>query len=60
MKDKLKELIDVKSIVTFTITFGLTWGFITGNLTSGEFMGVAGSVFTYYFTRKMSEGDTDE
>ena len=55
MKDKIANLIDLKSIITIIITIAMvifTW---KGIVSSDMFISVGTAVFTYYFTRKNGE-----
>ena len=57
MKNKVTDLIDLKSIITITLVITLV-GIIFCNVKIGDeaiktlFVSVTSSVFTYYFTRK--------
>lgn len=60
MRERLTKLVDVKSIVTLMMTFGLVFMMVTGIKPSQEVLSMYctayGSVMTYYFTRKDTEG----
>lgn len=59
MKEQFAKLIDVKTIVTFTVTSVLAYLSVTGKLTPEQFMIVATMIFTYFFTKQPSvEGTT--
>lgn len=53
---KLEKLLEVKSIITLAIIFTLCYMVITHAIEVATFTTIAGSVVTYYFTRK---GDKD-
>ncbi len=46
------NLIKVKTVITFVIIAGVTYGFIVGTVQSETYCAFAGSIITYYFTRK--------
>ena len=52
MKDQFSKLIDVKTIVTFTVTAVLAYLSVIGKLTPEQFMIVATMIFTYFFTKQ--------
>ena len=56
MKEKLKELIDLKSIITLLITIGLLYGFVTNKVNTQEFLVFATMVFTFYFAKPSKNG----
>ena len=55
MFTNLAALLKVKSIITLAIIGGVTYGFVAGTVPSEAYCGFAGSVITYYFTKKDSE-----
>ena len=55
MKEQLKKLIDVKSIITFAIVGGVTYGFVAGTVNSETYCAFAGSIIAYYFTRQKTQ-----
>ena len=57
MKEKLAKLIDVKTVVTFTITAVFAYLAITGTIPVDQFMIVAIMIYTYFFTKKSDEKD---
>lgn len=50
--NNLAELIKVKTIMTLMMVAALTYGFITGLVPVELYAAYAGSIITYYFTRK--------
>jgi K+-sensing histidine kinase KdpD len=56
MKEKFAKLIDVKTVVTFTITAVFAYLAVTGTIPVDQFMIVAIMIYTYFFTKK---GDKD-
>ena len=54
MKDKLAKLIDVKTIVTFLIAGVLAYLAIVGQITADQFMVIAVMIFTYFFTKPVT------
>lgn len=50
--EKIAKLIEVKSIITFTIIGAVTYGFINGMVQAETYCAFAGSIITYYFLRK--------
>lgn len=58
MKEKLTSLIDVKTIITFTVTAVFAYLSITGKLTVDQFMIIASMIFTYFFAKR-STADQD-
>lgn len=59
MSEKLKNLIDVKSIVTivFTIVFAVLA--LTGIINGEDFMTTFLIIITYYFTKSSSQNSTN-
>ena len=57
MKEKLAKLIDVKTVVRFTITAVFAYLAITGTIPVDQFMIVAIMIYTYFFTKKSDEKD---
>ena len=55
--NNLANLIKVKTLITLAIIGTLCWGFIRGIITTEVFAAVAGSVVTYYFTKRADNGD---
>ena len=58
MLDKLKDLIDLKSIVTLVLIIGLTVGFFMDKIDAQNYFTVVTMVVTYYFSKK--DSDTKE
>ena len=54
--EELKKLIDLKSIITLVITIALIAGFFLDKVTPENFFAIALMVFTFYFSKKNSEG----
>lgn len=57
MKEKLAKLIDVKTVVTFTITAVFAYLAVTEKIPIDQFMIVAIMIYTYFFTKKSGEKD---
>ena len=57
MKEKLAKLIDVKTVVTFTITAVFAYLAVTEKIPIDQFMIVAIMIYTYFFTKKSGERD---
>lgn len=55
-KTKLAKLIDVKTLVTFTVTGVFAFLAVTGKIAVEQFMIIAVMVFTYFFSKKDSTG----
>lgn len=49
---RIEKLLEVKSIITLAIIFTLCYMVITNCIEPATFTTIAGSVVTYYFTRK--------
>lgn len=54
MLKNLADLLKVKTIITLVIVGGVTYGFIIGTVQSETYCAFAGSIITYYFTKKES------
>lgn len=52
MKEKIAELIDLKTIITISITVALVIGFFEDKLSAENFFTIVTMVFTYYFAKK--------
>jgi len=50
--ENLANLIKVKTLITLTIIAGVTYGFIVGMVQAETYCAFAGSIITYYFTKK--------
>lgn len=48
----LADLIKVKTLITLTIIAGVTYGFVVGLVQPEVYCTLAGSIITYYFTKK--------
>jgi hypothetical protein len=48
----LANLIKVKTIITLVIICGVTYGFVVGLVQPEVYCTLAGSIVTYYFTKK--------
>lgn len=57
MKEKLAKLIDVKTVVTFTITAVFAYLAVTEKIPVDQFMVIAVMIYTYFFTKKSGEKD---
>ena len=57
MKEKFAKLIDVKTVVTFTITAVFAYLAIAGKIPVDQFMVIAVMIYTYFFTKKSDEKD---
>lgn len=55
--ENLANLIKVKTLITLTIMAGVTYGFIVGMVQAETYCAFAGSIITYYFTKKDSLGN---
>lgn len=53
--NNLSDLIKVKTIITLTVSTAITYGFLTGIVPVELYASYAGSIFTYYFTKKEKE-----
>ena len=61
--DNIAALIDVKSILSFSIVYGVLWGFKNDKLPSEVFAAMAGSIVTYFFNKvknAIERGKEDE
>lgn len=54
--NNLSDLIKVKTLITLTIIAGVTYGFVVGLVQPEVYCTLAGSIVTYYFTKK-EKGD---
>lgn len=52
MKQKIADLIDLKTIVTLVLIGGLTTGFFLNKIDGKDFFTIVTMVVTYYFSRK--------
>ena len=50
--ENLANLIKVKTLITLTIIAGVTYGFIVGMVQAETYCAFAGSIITYYFTKR--------
>ena len=55
MKEKLINLLGVRSIITLCLTGGLLYGFIVGKIESNDFLVYVAMVFTFYFVKTGQE-----
>jgi hypothetical protein len=55
--NNLAELFKVKSMITLTITAAITYGFVKELVPVELYATYAGSIITYYFTRKSDASD---
>ena len=51
----IADLVKVKSMITLTITAAITYGFVKGIVPVELYASYAGSIITYYFTKKDEE-----
>ena len=56
MKDKLANLIDVKTIVTFAVVGVFSYLSITGKIEPKDLMAVVLMVITFFFAKKVDRG----
>lgn len=52
MKEKLKKLMDLKSIITLILTLSMIFFTYVGIIPNELFITTTSAVFTYFFTRK--------
>lgn len=55
MKDKLLNLLGVRSIITLCLTGVLCYGFIVGKIESKDFLVYVAMVFTFFFNKVEKE-----
>jgi uncharacterized membrane protein SpoIIM required for sporulation len=58
--NNIADLIKVKSMITLTITAAITYGFIKGTVPVELYSTYAGSIITYYFTKRETKEAGDE
>lgn len=51
MKQKIANLIDLKTLVTLTLISGLLYGFIVGKISADDFMEIVSIVIVFYFAK---------
>lgn len=51
MKEKIAKLIDVKTIVTFTVVGAITYGFVVGKVPIEVYAPIVASVIAYFFNK---------
>ena len=56
MREKLKKLIDVKTIITFTLVFSSVYLAITGRIDPMEIVRLAGISVAFFFGTKLKNG----
>jgi len=59
-KTKLAKLIDVKTLVTFTVTGVFAYLAIIGKVEVEQFMIIAVMVFTYFFSKKSNDSSEEK
>ena len=59
-KSKLAKLIDVKTLVTFTVTRVFAYLAIIGKVEVEQFMIIAVMVFTYFFSKKSNDSSEEK
>lgn len=52
MKEKLSNLIDLKTIITLTLVICMSVGFFLNKISSENYFTVVTMVITYYFAKK--------
>ena len=60
MKNKLIKLIDLKSIITILMSVTLVVGFFKGLISAEVFIPFATMTFTFYFTKKSTNNESEE
>lgn len=55
--NNVADLIKVKSMITLTITAAITYGFVKGIVPVELYASYAGSIITYYFTKRDDKND---
>lgn len=55
IKEKIANLIDLKSIVTLCLTGLLIYGLVTSKFDANDVMTIVVMVFTFYFAKKDKE-----
>ena len=51
MKQKIANLIDLKTLVTLILISGLLYGFIVGKISADDFMEIVSIVIVFYFAK---------
>lgn len=59
MKDVLKNLLKIKSIITLVVCFVFVYVVIHGDITTENIMVVISMVITFYFTKSSGKGGGD-
>ena len=54
MKEKISNLIDLKSIITIIMVITLVFGFVDNRIEGKDFVVFVNMILIYYFTRKES------
>lgn len=52
IKERIANLIGVRTIVTFALTGGLLYGFIVGKVDAKDFLEYVGIVLIFFFTKE--------
>jgi hypothetical protein len=55
MKEKIINLLGVRSIITLALTGVLSWGFIVGKVEAKDFLVYVTMVFTFFFAKTDKE-----
>lgn len=55
MKEKISNLIDLKSIITIIMVITLVFGFVDNRIEGKDFVVFVNMILIYYFTRKESK-----
>ena len=59
MKEKLSNLIDLKTIITLTLVICMSVGFFLNKISSENYFTVVTMVITYYFAKKDSSSNNE-
>lgn len=59
MRERIANLIDLKSIITILMVMGLIIGWFLNKVTSEQFIPLVSIIVTFYFAKKDSAGGKD-
>lgn len=59
MKERLANLIDLKTIITLTLVICMSVGFFLNKISSENYFTVVTMVITYYFAKKESNSNNE-
>lgn len=59
MKERLANLIDLKTIITLTLVICMSVGFFLNKISSENYFTVVTMVITYYFAKKDSSSNNE-